>query len=160
MKKVNEFLNVIGDLLEHPLVQEMGDMSQHTDDTPLLQHLLYTSYISYVVCKKLRLNAVCAARGALLHDFRFKHSKDDISQFKWYFTHSSYSHYNATKIFNLNKLEQDIVKKHMWPMTPHLCPRYLESFVVSCADKYCAVVELMGLFKRTKLAKAKVSTFA
>ncbi len=153
---MQEFYNAIGDLLNNQFVQDFKDMDQHNEQNNLFDHLVYTSYISYVVCKRLKLDAVSAARGALLHDFRFKHSKDDINQLKWFFVHSSYSHHHATNLFNLSPLEQDIVKKHMWPMTPHLCPRYLESFVVSFADKYCAAVEMLGLFSKTKVAKSKL----
>ncbi|MEE1504614.1 MAG: hypothetical protein UGF89_10270, partial [Acutalibacteraceae bacterium] len=42
----------------------------------------------------------------------------------------------------LNKKEEDIIKKHMWPLTV-IPPKYLESFVVTSMDKYCATIEMI-----------------
>lgn len=47
---------------------------------------------------------------------------------------------NALDIFELNDMEKDIIKKHMWPMTA-VPPKYKESFIVTCVDKYCATIE-------------------
>ncbi len=147
MKYMNEFNEAIADLLESPLVQSMDGMEQHSKNATLLDHLVYTSYISFVICKRLGLNEIDAARGALLHDFRTKDTKSFIINI---FTHSKLALKEASTHFELTKLEEDIIKKHMWPATPLLFPRYKESFVVSLVDKYCATMELLGLYKKTK----------
>ena len=36
--------------------------------------------------------------------------------------------------------EKEIIKKHMWPLT-FSPPKYLESFIVTIVDKYCAFKE-------------------
>ncbi len=150
MEYINEFNAAIADLLDSPLVQSMNQLEQHSKNATLLDHLVYTSYISYILCKRLGLNEIAAARGALLHDFRTKDIKSFIYSI---FTHSELAMKEANTHFNLTELEQDIIKKHMWPATPFLFPKYKESFLVCMVDKYCATMELLGLYKKTKTTR-------
>lgn len=147
MKYMNEFNEAIADLLDSPLIQSMDGMEQHSKNATLLDHLVYTSYISFLVCKRLGLNEIAAARGALLHDFRTKDTKSFIFNI---FAHSKAALKEASTHFELTRLEEDIIIKHMWPATPLLFPKYKESFVVSLVDKYCATMELLGFYKKTK----------
>ena len=57
------------------------------------------------------------------------------------FTHPKYAYENASKIFDLNKKQKDIIAKHMWPVTFFSIPRYAESFILTLVDKYCALSE-------------------
>ena len=57
------------------------------------------------------------------------------------FRHPTIALENATKHFPLNKVEKDIIVKHMWPVTISP-PKYKESFVVTLMDKYCASREV------------------
>lgn len=45
-----------------------------------------------------------------------------------------------------NKRVEDIISHHMWPATPLSFPRSREAYVITVADKYCAVME--RLFKK------------
>ena len=56
------------------------------------------------------------------------------------FRHPRVALNNALKIFELSKKEQDIILKHMWPLTV-IFPRYKESYIVTLVDKYCATYE-------------------
>lgn len=47
---------------------------------------------------------------------------------------------NASKIFDLNEKEQDIILKHMWPLTVVL-PKYKESYIITLTDKYATFLE-------------------
>ena len=42
---------------------------------------------------------------------------------------------NAQKICNINEKEQDIILKHMWPVTFFQFPKYRESFIITITDK-------------------------
>ena len=57
---------------------------------------------------------------------------------------------NATRIYALTPMEQDIILTHMWPLTLRALPRYRESMVVSCADKLCALCETFGLVRHLR----------
>lgn len=50
---------------------------------------------------------------------------------------------NAKGEINLNHLERDIIIKHMFPLTI-IPPRYLESWIVTFADKYVSAVETLS----------------
>lgn len=47
---------------------------------------------------------------------------------------------NASKIFDLNDKEKDIILKHMWPLTV-VPPKYVESFIITLTDKYATLEE-------------------
>ena len=47
--------------------------------------------------------------------------------------------------FGLSPMEEDIIGKHMWPLTAPL-PYYKESYMVSLADKICATLEMAHLY--------------
>ena len=42
----------------------------------------------------------------------------------------------------LTDLEREVIRRHMWPLTP-TPPMKKEAFVVSMCDKYCATKELI-----------------
>ena len=62
-----EYLALVQDILEHPLVRSMEAYTQH-GETSCLRHSINVSYLSYLFCKKHGLDARAAARGGLLHD--------------------------------------------------------------------------------------------
>lgn len=119
-------------------------------DISCLEHCLYVSYTSYVLCEKLGLDKKSAARAALLHDFFLYdwHKKD--GRRGWHgFTHPRKALENAAQHFSLSPMEQNIILRHMWPLTP-LPPRYKESFIVTMADKYCALSEVSHLYHKKR----------
>jgi len=151
IKKNNltEYKHCIQDLIKNKEVLSMKKYIQHSD-IHCLEHSLYVSYTSYMVCKKLQFNWSAAARGGLLHDFflydwHVKNSNKGLHGF----SHPNIALFNANKHFVLNKIEKDIIKKHMWPLTFKL-PKYKEALVVALVDKYCATIEI---FKRNKKNK-------
>lgn len=91
-------------------------------------------------------------RGALLHDyFLYDWHEKEISFstiLRFYemhgFTHPTIALMNAKKEFKLTKREEDIIKKHMWPLTvkPPVCR---EAWVVTLADKYCSLLETLRI---------------
>jgi len=136
-----EYEECVRDLIQHEIVLSMRDFIQH-GNTSCLEHSLYVSYSSYLICKRLGFDYRSAARGGLLHDF-FLYDWHGEKPYKGLhgFIHANIALQNANKYFNLNEREKDIIQKHMWPLTIRL-PRYKEAFVVSLADKYCATAEI------------------
>lgn len=136
----NEFQMIIKDLIENETVQEMKNYRQHFN-TNCFEHCYLASYYCYKICKKLKLDYKSAARGAMLHDlflydWRNKNSHNGLHAFK----HGKLACQNASNIFELNKIEKDMIIKHMWPVTISF-PRYLESYILTFVDKYCAIKE-------------------
>ncbi len=154
------FYEIIEDIATHPDVLAMKKIKHHTPENNRYEHSMYVAYISFLICHKLGLDARAAARGALLHDFEFlSEIPNRPHPVKLLFTHPKNAVKQACSIFDLSKKERDIVKKHMWPMTVLSIPRYKESMIVSCVDKYCATIEMAGYFEKTKSARV-IEAFA
>lgn len=144
-----EFNDIIKELIENPTVQEMKKYRQHCD-TSCYEHCYLASYYCYKICKKLKLDYQSAARAAMLHDLFLYDWRDPNSHKRWHaFNHPQTAYDNASKLFELNKKEKDIILKHMWPTTLPL-PRYKESFILTLVDKYCAIVESTKYFLRKR----------
>ncbi len=141
----SDYLEITKDILFHPEVQKLANFTHHKHVSRLI-HSINVSYISYKVCKKLNLDATSAARGGLLHDFFLydwrtvqlpQHCKAHPIE------HPRQALKTAKMYFDINKKEQNIIARHMWPMTI-TPPKYLESYVVMLADKYCAMFEVLN----------------
>ncbi len=113
------------------------------------KHSIRVAHISLSINRFLKLNCneKSLVRGALLHDYFLYdwHIKE-----KWHnwhgFRHPKIAMKNAIRDFAVTELEQDIIKKHMWPLTI-IPPRRRESWIVSIADKYCSTMEtIKGLY--------------
>lgn len=140
LMKKEKFLEIINDILANKSIQNLKLYKHHYAYTRL-EHCLSVSYYTYVICKFLHLDYKSAARAALLHDLFFYDCENKISRPKNHIkNHPKIALENANKLFNLNKKEQDIILKHMWPLT-FSPPKYLESFIVTIVDKYCAFKE-------------------
>jgi len=139
-----EYLNCIRDLIEDQRVRSMSGFMQHGKVT-CLEHCLYVSYYSYLVCRRLGFDYRSAARGGLLHDFfLYDWHKDKPYKGLHGLKHPYVALENANKYFRLNKLEKDIISKHMWPLTFPF-PRYWESLIVNFMDKCCAFKETFSI---------------
>lgn len=153
-----EFDFCIADIIDHEAVQQMKTYMQH-GSISCLRHCLFVSYISFRLCKMLKLDYRSAARGALLHDlFLYDWHVTRPPEGLHAFVHPTIALRNATMNFSLCDMEKDIIYNHMWPVTFRL-PRYRESFIVLIADKYCAVMEsaevgYSRLLRRLKLRYA------
>jgi uncharacterized protein len=138
-----EYLDCVSEIIENEEVRSMRQYNQHRG-VDCLKHSLNVSVFSYLICRRLGLDYKSAARGGLLHDFFL---------YDWHegnphgglhaFRHPKIASINANKTFNLNKREQDVIKKHMWPLTVAF-PKYPETFVVVLVDKFFCVREVWG----------------
>ncbi len=141
-----EFMGLVDDLLQDPDVQSMANYKQHSKGYSCLDHSVYVAYISFLVCRRLNLDYVSAARAGLLHDFSLKDWETDEMGVERLWKHPHMALENAENKYDLSDKEKDIIVKHMWPLTRPL-PKYKESFVISLVDKFCAVIEMCRLHR-------------
>ena len=136
-----EYLRIISDLLKNQKVIEMKQYRQH-HNTSCFEHCLFVSYNTYIICRKHNLDYISAARAGLLHDlFLYDWRKRENGREGLHaFTHPKEALKQAMSITNLNAREQDIIKNHMWPVTPSV-PKYKETYIITLVDKYFAVAE-------------------
>lgn len=150
----NEFVTCVADILVHPKFQKMNQFIQH-GETTTMQHCLQVAYLTYRICKYYHLDYRSAARGALLHDlflYDWHTYRREFGRSFHGLTHPRVALKNANRFFNLNVVEQDIILRHMWPLTL-IPPRFLEGFVVMYADKHCGLVETMKRFRYFRVAR-------
>ena len=155
----SEFIEITKELIENETVQDMKKYRQHFE-TSCYEHCFIASYYCYVICKKLKLDYVSATRAAMLHDlFLYDWRKRQNGRKGLHaFTHGKTAYENASKLFDLNDKEKDIIIKHMWPVTLAL-PKYKESYILTLVDKYCALSESFNVF-RSKFVQNRAFRYA
>ena len=145
-----EFENIIKDLIDSSTVQEMKKYMQHCD-TSCFDHCRNVAYYSFILCKKLNLDYSSATRGAMLHDlflYNWRKSQRSVKLEGLHaFVHPKIALKNSSKFFDLNDIEKDVILKHMWPLTIKF-PRYIESFVITFVDKFCAIEETIDYIRK------------
>ena len=150
--KDKEYIEIVSELLKNEKVLKMKQYRQH-HNISCFDHCLYVSYNTYLICKKYKLDYISAARAGLLHDlFLYDWRKRENGRKGLHaFTHPKEALKQALAITQLNDKEQDIIKNHMWPVTPKF-PRYKETYIITLVDKYSAVAEAL-IGKKIKILK-------
>lgn len=154
MKKdiYSRFYSCIHDLIQHSTVLEMEGIPHHIN-VNCLEHSVFVAYVSFRISLFLKLDFEASARGGLLHDLFLYDWKKTKTHKKYHlFSHPTTALDNAMGICDLTEIEKDIIQKHMWPLTIKP-PRYMESFVVSLADKFCALIEMLFIYKLMNIRK-------
>lgn len=148
------------DILESPGFIQSANSVQH-GTMSVRQHSIDVAKCSLHICRKLPFNFEerDLVRGALLHDYfqyDWHNKKTQIRNLKSFrklhgFSHPAIALLNARKEFKLTEREEDIIGKHMWPLTikPPLCR---EAWIVTLADKYCSLLETLR-FRNGDLAR-------
>lgn len=150
-KSYAEFYSIVDDLLHAPDFVKL-DLLKHHYGVSRMHHCINVAYYSYILCKKLHLDYRAVARAGLLHDlFHYECSKKRFGALRHAAIHPKLALRNAQKLTTLSKKEKDIIVKHMWLCSTAI-PRYAESYIVSCVDKYSAVAEAFyGMIQLCKL---------
>lgn len=141
-EELNEFYELLNMLLSHSEITQMNHFIQH-GDTTCLEHCLTVAYYSYLFAKYHHLNVDYNSliRGALLHDFFLYdwHIKESHERFHG-FKHPAIALENAEQLFQLTPIECDIIRHHMWPLTP-IPPHSTEAYIINFMDKWCSLRE-------------------
>ena len=154
----NEFKNIISDLIQNDTVQKMKLYRQHYD-TDCFEHCYMVAYYCYKLCKKFNLDYISATRAAMVHDLFLYDWREPSKTHMWHaFTHGKVACEKAKEFMELNDMQQDMIKNHMWPVTPKL-PKYKETWIITLADKYSAIIESKEGFQK-QVVKSKVFRYA
>lgn len=158
------YQKIVCDILENELFQSTRSFTHHKDIT-CLDHAVHVSYTSFCLAEKHGVDPVSTARGALLHDFYLydwhKRRPDDSRLLQLHgFRHPNIALKHAQEQFEINVVEADIIKKHMWPLTLFQLPKTRASILVSLADKYCTMKEIMHSKTRRRIKKLVAALYA
>jgi uncharacterized protein len=137
-----------GDILRSPTVKSQADFIQH-GGVSILNHTVRVACLSLKIAQKLNIlvDLRSLVRGALLHDyFLYDWHEHDKSHKLHGFRHARRAFENASRDFELNDVEKNIILRHMYPLTL-VPPRYVESIIVSISDKLCALQEIFFMRK-------------
>lgn len=132
-------------------ISRMKNTSHIMENQRFIQH---GSTTLYTHCKNVALMSLKFAhsfnisideesltRGALLHDYYLYdwHDRSKCPPLHG-FVHPSIALANANATYTLSPIEVDIIKRHMFPLTP-LPPKTKEGWIVSICDKMCSLYE-------------------
>ncbi|MEE0955971.1 MAG: HD domain-containing protein [Eubacterium sp.] len=127
-----------------PNVKIMGQFSQHkTSNT--LAHVCHVATVSHKIEKALFLHVDEEAllKGAMLHDYYlYDFHQHPVSAYRHGTGHAVIALTNAEKVFPLNSKERNIIYSHMWPLNLTHIPKCREAWIVTVADKICAIEEM------------------
>ena len=135
--------------------QSERDFMQH-GITSCYTHSICVAYIALRWAQLLnaKIDTRSLVRGCLLHDYFLYDWHDKNAAVKAHtFNHPKVSLANAERDFELNDIERDIIRKHMFP----LCfpfPKYRESWIITLADKTCAASEIWHLWSLENVISA------
>ena len=145
-------------LLENSRLAESCAYVQHGQTSTFL-HCVAVAHVSFAIARALhlRVREEALSRGALLHDYFLYdwHVRDPLRK-KHAFFHPSAALENARRGFEISEVECDIIRKHMFPLTP-VPPRYREGWLVVLADKVCSVYEF---FRKDAYRGIKIRYFS
>jgi uncharacterized protein len=138
-----------GEVIDSEEMQKAFDQTHHFWST-VGEHTIRVTASSMKICyvlKKLHINvnipavvvaSLCHDLGMLGRDEKYTSDKECHRE------HPKDSVAVAREIVSeMPEKTEDIIERHMWPMGPSEAPNSVEGFVVSIADKYNAVKDLV-----------------
>lgn len=145
--KNREFVELIQDIITSEEFCKMKNYKHHLHGSTY-EHSISVAYLCYQHCKRTKRNVNIKEliRGALLHDY-FLYDRHDKSRDGYVnglvhgFTHPKRALINAINHYpDLTRTEQDIIKRHMFPLTP-VPPGTRCGWLVCFYDKVAAIRE-------------------
>lgn len=112
MKKelISEYKNITENIINNDKFKRTLDDFHHGSSK--YEHLIRVSKCSFILGKIFKANVESVTKAGLLHDFFFgsRKSKQENS----YLNHPKTAAKNARIYFNINELEEDAIKSHMY----------------------------------------------
>ena len=143
--KERKFKYMVKTLSRTSRFDESSQFVQH-GDTSVREHCIRVAQTAYYISYRLKLSVheEELIRGALLHDYFIY----DWHETSWKnsihgFTHPTTALKEASRDFRLSRIEKDMIKHHMFPLTVRP-PRSREGKILCVADKLCALQETIG----------------
>lgn len=131
------FIECIEDILYHREYQKLTGYVQHRNSTRFM-HCLNVAYLSWQMARKTGCNERTAARVGMLHDFCLYDFSEKAEEAQ-VFHHPKVAAEMSREYFEISEKERQAILAHMFPLGP--LPTSREAWIVSCADKLCALTE-------------------
>ena len=145
IRKDKEYKKIVKDIFRNTEFKKLYNIEHH--GISRMEHSIKISYYSYIIAKKLKMDYISVARGGLLHDFFLNgDERNSKERFLDTFTHPTLALKTTKENFEINKIEENIIVSHMFPIYLSI-PKYKESFLVNLVDKVIGLKELIKGFK-------------
>lgn len=148
-KDEKHFRQILTEVCRNSRMLASSHFLQH-GTTSVFRHSVAVAYVCLWAARRLRIpvDTKSLIRGALLHDYFLYdwHEKDDSHRLHGFF-HAGKALRNAMEEFELSEREQDMIKRHMFPLNP-IPPRCREAWILCLADKVCSGKETVDGFVR------------
>jgi uncharacterized protein len=143
MSNYNILEEYASDILNHEKYISQKEFIQH-GKVSVYDHTINVALFSIKLAKRLKLKVdyKSLVRGCLLHDyFLYDWHINDKSHRLHGFHHARVAMLNAKRDFGLNKVEENMIYTHMFPLNLRI-PKYKESVILCLSDKICAIKEM------------------
>ena len=144
-KKEQKFRDILKETRENSRFDQNDQYIQH-GTTTVKTHCINVAQTAYFMSHRLhiKVHERDLIRGALLHDYFLYDWHDKCIKNSIHgFTHPGKALKEASKDFELTKIEKDMIRSHMFPLTVRP-PKYREGVLLCIADKLCALQETIG----------------
>ena len=138
-----------GEVLESEEMHKAFEQTHHRWST-VGEHTLRVTASSIMICYALRklnikVNIPAVVIGALCHDLGILGRKDKYASVKECTEEHPKESVEIAKdiLQELPEKTEDIIERHMWPLGDSKAPNSIEGVIVSAADKYNAVKDLV-----------------
>ncbi len=139
-----EFNDYISEFINHDIFNELKKYIAH-GSTTIYSHTLNVAYLSYqyaIAHSKKNYDIRSLIRGAMMHDMYLYDWHNKNHKRPHGFFHARIAYENAKKYFEINKIEENIIKSHMFPLTLFKFPKYKEAWLVQKMDKKATFKEM------------------
>ena len=144
--EINQIWDFYYEFSKNPILINVYSTPQHrTSNT--YRHLCLVTRLSlyYAIKHNLDIDYHSLIRGSFMHDLFYYDWRVDKSSRKHHLTrHPSIALKNAQKEFELNDIEKDIIRNHMWPITITKFPKTKEGRLVMMMDKKATFIEFFN----------------
>ena len=147
------FLQCVSPLLDTSEVNSMKQWRRHFYTT-CYDHSLFVSYVAFRLARYFGWNYRAAARAGLLHDLYLYDPADNSAHpGNQCLDHPEFALRNAMALCpDLTENEKNAIVSHMFPLAVHL-PRCREALAVNIADKICATIEVVHLYRVRRIQR-------
>ncbi|MGN0383221.1 MAG: HD domain-containing protein [Eubacterium sp.] len=138
------FRQIFEEIFTPDKIDRLKQYIQH-GTTTVLEHSVAVAFVSCQIADTFNVSVdkEKLIRGAFLHDYFLYDWHEKDSSHRWHgFTHPYAAYKNAVREYNIGAIEKNIIKRHMFPLTP-IPPVYSESVIVCLADKICSIYEIL-----------------
>ena len=142
-----DFLRFVSQVATASRLGQEAHYIQHGVTRCLLHSIAVAYYCDCLArgLRPLRFRRRQLLRGALLHDyFLYDWHDPDPTHRLHGLHHPARALENARQDFTLDPVEQNIILRHMFPLTP-IPPKYREAILVCLVDKVCSLYEVFAL---------------